>query len=354
MFRSVRLWYWVGGLLTFAVAGIALGWGREGDSNEPFLLFLIWGLVGLAAEVAALLASLSRDAKQTAPFHAPPADGEVELASVEGVRTVSNARDSRYRQYTGWEGEIAAPIDHESFGRKSSPPLWGRVVLISLFIGRDGRRWSDETIAEAHASLRKSAVWIEREAIRWDARVNVDLADAYFVVEDEQDEDVAIGFVPEGDRQGPIEERAVSKALIAMSRAAGRLGFHDARDLVQRISGRIEADVHVWLVHPLRAGRSLAVPLERTEMAGVSLAVCYAREASFPEPLTKSPYSDPTTIAHELLHLFGATDKYAVPLRSFPAQSVTSRDIMRLSFDSLSRLRIDPKTAEEIGWTRRV
>ncbi len=59
---------------------------------------------------------------------------------------------------------------------------------------------------------------------------------------------------------------------------------------------------------------------------------------------------DPTTVAHELLHLFGATDKYGVALRSFRPGSVTSRDIMRLNHDLLSRMTIDPLTASEVGW----
>jgi len=65
----------------------------------------------------------------------------------------------------------------------------------------------------------------------------------------------------------PIEACATSKALIDLSRAAARLGFRDAEDWLRRINPRIEADVHVWLLHPRRAGRSLAVPHDRTELA---------------------------------------------------------------------------------------
>ncbi len=73
-------------------------------------------------------------------------------------------------------------------------------------------------------------------------------------------------------------------------------------------------------------------------VAGVGLAICYAREASFPEPLAGPGRVDPTTVAHELLHLFGATDKYGVPLDNFPPGSVPRRDIMRLDEDRLDRL----------------
>ena len=60
--------------------------------------------------------------------------------------------------------------------------------------------------------------------------------------------------------------------------------------------------------------------------------------------------TDPVTIVHEVLHLFGASDKYGVPLRSFAPGSVTNRDVMRLDETSLLRVQIDPLTAREIGW----
>ena len=56
------------------------------------------------------------------------------------------------------------------------------------------------------------------------------------------------------------------------------------------------------------------------------------------------------TVAHEFLHLFGATDKYNVSLDAFPRGTVTDRDIMRLTSERLSRLRIDLGTATEVGW----
>ena len=55
-------------------------------------------------------------------------------------------------------------------------------------------------------------------------------------------------------------------------------------------------------------------------------------------------------IAHEVLHLFGASDKYGVPLDSFRSGQVTHRDIMRMDARRLERLRVDPLTASEVGW----
>ncbi len=225
--------------------------------------------------------------------------------------------------------------------------------MLSVFLGRDGRSWSDEEIARAACRLEKAGRWVEREAIRWGAPVNLDLADTYFAVDIPEPDDVEVTFVPQGDRMEPFEAHATSKALIDSSRAAAAPRLSRCRGLAgqNQPEGRRRRS-RVWLLHPRRAGRSLAVPLDDTDLAGVSLAVCYAREANFPEPLTGPPFTDPVTVVHELLHLFGASDKYGVSLRSFPPGTVTSRDVMRLSESSLSRLRIDPATAREIGWGR--
>jgi hypothetical protein len=266
-----------------------------------------------------------------------------------GVRSEPNPSDPRFHRFLAREPDAPDSTDRDP-RTQATLPLLGRVVLISVFIGRDGQSWTDAEIARAHAALLRAGTWIEREAIRWNAPVNLELAETYFVVDDDETEDVEIAFFPKGEMMQPFEVHAVTKALTGASRAATRLGFQDAVDLIGKINPRVQADARVWLLHPRQAGHSLAIPLEETELAGVSLVVCYACEANFPEPLTRPPFTDPVTIVHELLHLFGASDKYGVSLRTFPAKSVTTREIMRLDEPSLSRSRIDPLTAQEIGW----
>ena len=232
----------------------------------------------------------------------------------------------------------------------TNPPLLGRVALVSVFVGRDGRAWTDLEVSRCLEGLERVGLWIEREASRRDVPVNVSLVDTYFQVEDDVVDRVEVEFTPEGDDVGPMEANASTKAIAGASRAAALLGFRDVADLLGRINARVQADSRVWLFHLRRAGRSLAIPASECDVSGVGLAVCFAREASFPEPLAGAGRLDTTTVAHEMLHLFGASDKYGVSLRSFPAGSVSARDIMRLNHDSLFRMTIDPLTASEIGW----
>lgn len=240
--------------------------------------------------------------------------------------------------------------------------MLGRVVILSLFIGRHGASWSDEEIAHAHRALERAASWVEREAMRWRAAVNFELADTYFVADDEVEEDVVVEFaprggstlgfgdVPRGEDVDLFDANDIVKIVAGASRAAARLGFADIADLVEQAESRLDADATVWLLHLRSEGRSMAIPEEVTALAGVNLAACYAREADLPGPLLGPVFSDPITFAHEILHLFGAEDKYGVPLSRYDRRMLTDRDIMVLAHESLPRLRIDPLTALEIGW----
>lgn len=343
-----RPWIWLIGVALTGAVALLIPWPTEAASLVPVALFCLVGLVAAMAQFIAALRSNAVQARRSYPADAEPADGRVGWAKVVGIAGEPNRFDFRFRHFLSLdESPLLAPP-----GGRGDPVLWGRVVLFSLFVGRDGRSWSSAEIARTHKSLIRAGEWIEREAIRWSAAVNIELADTVFVAEDDSAEDVEIGFVPQGDEQGPLEARAVENALASASRAAARLGFADVADLVERIGPRVEADGRVWLVHPRRAGRSIAALERDSGLPGVNLAVCYAREAGFSEPLVGPTFADPVTFVHELMHLFGAEDKYGVPLTRFPRKSVTERDVMRLSVEHLSRLRVDPLTASEIGWLR--
>jgi len=345
---ATRLRYGLVGVLI----GLSLAWAIQPAPGTGFYLMAFWMsffALAVMGEVVILIRRIRRLPPPSDPIDTRPADGRVEVTAILGVRGEANLRDPRFRRFLALEAEEGPT---RTANRRAPPPLSGRVVLVSAFIGRDGTDWSAAEVAGAHAALTRAGEWIERQAIRWEAPVNVALAETYFAMKDDHAEDVEVTFVPEGDGAGPFEADAAVKAVAAFSRAARCLGFRDAVDLTDQARRRVEADALVWVMHPRRAGRSHAVRHDDDTLPGVALAVCYPREANFPEPLAGPPFVDPVTIVHELMHLFGASDKYGVPLRTFPPRSVTPRDVMRLNFESLPRLRVDPLTAAEIGWRR--
>ncbi|GAC1336485.1 MAG: hypothetical protein NVSMB14_04100 [Isosphaeraceae bacterium] len=333
-------------LLGLMVAGLGAIFSDEG--REPLVVIVELSVFALFGEIVSQVVRLRRPEtiSRPIPLNAKPPDGAIGTAKLRGVRGEANSVDATFQKFVSIDQETT-PAPRET---RELPALWGRAAIVSLFVGRDGKRWSDKEIAEAHKSIERAGLWIEREASRWNAPVNIEVAETYFETMEEKDEDVEIGFVSEPDGVAPLERHAGTKALVEFSRAAARLGFVDAGDLTTKIEARIDADVCVWLLHERRGGRSFALPKDESSLPGVALAVCYAREANFPEPLKRAPFADPITFVHEIFHLFGATDKYGVSLSEYPPKSVTSRDVMRLDYESLDRLRVDRLTAAEIGW----
>lgn len=339
----------------FALAGfVAVELARSsGWSGSTVSLAVLLGSVGgLLVEAAMLVSGQVRDLGRStaAPAGARPADGVVETLAMAGVLGSSPLDSSPWKRFCRVDPDATEAGRAGGGSGFENPALLGQVGLVSVFVGRDGHPWTDREIRDAHESLRSVARWVEREAMAWSSPVNVGLVDTYFQVEDDHEAAVELGFVAEGGEVGPMEADSTTKSMAGASRAASLLGFLDVADLVGRINPKVSADATVWLFHLKSRGRSHAIPAGDRVVRGVGLAICHARESSFPEPLLGPGRVDPTTVAHELMHLFGASDKYGIGLADFPPKSVGRRDVMRLDEDRLDRLKIGKLTAAEVGW----
>jgi hypothetical protein len=324
--------------------------------DAPMLvsMALIWGFTIATVEAVALIIRAQGPGQPEVPIGATPADGVVGVAMFRSVRVEKNDHDPRFGRIVVIEAE---PGDRSAPPRRCRPTLLGRVVVVPLFVERDGDRgrWTQAEIAQTLALLIRSGVWIEREAIRYRAPVNLEVADGYIVAADETPRpQQAIDFDVEGDRVRPVEVNESVELVASCSRAVARLdlgaGVADLASLLDRLERRIDADRIAWLILPRSAGQSQAIQESISGIPAGRLAICYAREAEFVGALSGPAFVDPVSVVHELLHLFGASDKYGIPLDAFPHASVTRWDVMRLDDERLSRLRIDPLTAREVGW----
>ena len=351
-------------VLSVLAAALAAWLARESETLRGLELWVAAIAAGLTILIINLRRAIGADnaSNSVPPSHPGPgpvqASSTVSIVPLSSVQKIANFRNRKFQRFeSGAEPpEIDPPPLQLSarIARCQPPELRGNWVMVSLFVGCDGRPWSESEIAGRLDSLLHAGRWVAAEASRYRMPLALGVCDTYFAVEDDSTERIEIGFAAEGDDMGPAEADQATKALILMSRGARQLGFRDATDMVEKIAARLPGSRSVWLLHIRRGGRSLAIPLDLTELQGVCLAVCYAREASFTEPVVKVPGPDPVTFVHELLHLFGATDKYGVPLSEFPLGAVTAYDVMRLDQTRLARLRVDPLTAAEIGWVSRM
>lgn len=344
---SAKLGFWILGFLCALIAASTIA----EDAFPAARVVVASGVMVVLGLTGEIVASGRSRAVACRPLDDRQADGRIDIAKLRGVRRELNREDERFGSFLGLEtDESTTNDDTREMSRKRSPHLLGRVAIVSLFLGRDDVAWTERELSDAHAELIRAGEWIEGQARRYGARVNLEVADTYFVHDDRTPDEVAIGFYFEGDRVGPFEHNAGMKALVRASRAALALGFEDASDLFAQIGARLNVNETIWLIHPRQAGRSFAMPHETSEWEGLSLANCYPVSAPFPERLSGEARIDPVTVVHEILHLFGASDKYGRPLRSFRWKTVTNREVMRLDEVRLDRLRIDPLTAAELGW----
>ena len=348
---TTRVGYWWSGAVVGAGVAQMLAYTQDAGCDGRFGFLAFWGGVfsmGLFGEVVVAIRGWRSRCRAAPSRDTSPADGVVEIATAAEVDGEANARDPRFNRFLARNGGTLQMRKAEAGPRR----LLGRVAFASLFLGRDGKSWSDEEIARAHASILRAGEWIEREAMRLGAAVNVVVADTYFAATDPLPEPpVELAIVTSEHEEGLSDARAEVRLVASASRAAAVLGFRDVADLASQVAARIVADAVVWIIHPRSAGRSFVVGERESGMRGTNLAVCYAAEDGLPGRLHGPPFTDPATIAHEVLHLFGASDKYGASLSGFPGKSVTRRDVMRLDVEVLSQLRIDPATAAEIGWS---
>lgn len=308
------------------------------------------GLVILAMGIA-LTRRLRQSASTPIVRDDQPADGVVDFVVLASSRGVPNSADPRIARFVGLDSLIATgPSSPSSRARDG---LRGRLTLLSIFLGRDGTAWTDNEIAQAHRFLAKAGEWIEREAQAWSVPLKVAIPMTYFATTDDEPRALlALVMAHEEYRSGLFHPEETSRVLAACSAWAQQIAYRDLAEFHEEIVRRVETDHLLWLIHSRSSGRSEWVDGSETGLGGLGVAVCYAREADAPGPLPDRPYLDPVTVVHELLHAFGASDKYGTSLRRFEPADVSDRDIMRLDSERLSQVRIDPLTAREIGWYR--
>ncbi len=332
-------------------AGFVLALAAVSVLDPPFIgrggLILLVLLGGLLAALLTTIVHTLADDRPARRVAQEPADGFVPVVSLEGVESMPNAERPEIRQFTGLDARFAASRTREKSPRLE---LSGRVAVFSIFVGRDGFGWSNREIAEAYDSLLRMGRWLERQAASWRAPLDLELVGTYFAAIDEREEDVELAASLDPYENTIDEVDTDVRGIASAGRVAARLGFSDLPTMTARIDGLVDHERTVWFVHFRRAGRSRAIKADVLSLPGAGLALCYARESTASAPLVGLPYVDPVTLVHELLHLFSATDKYGTSLETFPRLTVTSRDVMRLDLNRLSRLRVDALTAWEVGW----
>ncbi len=324
--------FWCGLAAVLAIGLVAL---PPGPDREIFAILM------LAAGLGKLTLDLRiRSMRKPGPTLASDLVDALQTRPLEGL--------PGYRRVLG----PGRPVTKSLVPDGGSPILKGRLKLATFLLGRDGRDWTDAEIAAVIQATQSAADWLAGEADQWEIPLTIEIQKELVIGTNDAPRSPGELVMAMDEFDSSLEDFEESAAVVrAASGVAAELGFRDLPTLVACLNDPLADDVAVvWMIHSLSQGQSHYLDATETEVPGLRLAVCYVHEELPDAPWRGPIFADRVTIAHELLHAFGATDKYQASTTRYPRGAVSEWEVMLLHHKALGRLRVDPLTAREIGW----
>ena len=223
----------------------------------------------------------------------------------------------------------------------SARHLSGNICVLYLFVGTETSKWSQDEIEATAQKLYAAEDWLKAEALRYGKKVEFH---NYSIKRQLTDNNIP---------SDPFKSDAVNYPKTVLR----RFGYNSNRELRNILTRKTGCQQFLVLVFPRVAGRCFASAVNRNMARNDS-------GRSLPECCMLYHISNDTgrelqvgRIAHEMLHLFGAWDFYAVNAddkeRSEKAAELYPTSIMLRSYGDISERTIDPLTAWLTGLSRK-
>jgi len=223
----------------------------------------------------------------------------------------------------------------------SARHLSGNVCVLYLFVGTESSKWTQDEIEATAQKLYAAEDWLKAEALRYGKKVDFH---NYSIKRQLTDNSIP---------SNPFEPNAVDYPKTVLR----RFGYNSNRELNNILTRKTGCQQFLVLVFPHIAGRCYASAVNRNMARPGS-------GRSMPECCVLYHISNDTgrelqvgRIAHEMLHLFGAWDFYAVNAndkeRSERAAELYPTSIMLRSYGDITQRTIDPLTAWLTGLSRK-
>ena len=226
-------------------------------------------------------------------------------------------------------------------GVGSARHMSGNICVLYLFVGTETSQWSQDEIEAIAQKLYAAEDWLKAEALRYGKKVEFH---NYSIKRQLTDNNIP---------SDPFKPDAVNYPKTVLR----RFGYSSNRELHDILSRKTNCQQFLVLIFPRISGRCYASAVNRN----------MARNGSgrtLPECCMLYQISNDTgrelqvgRIAHEMLHLFGAWDFYAVNAddkeRSERAAELFPTSIMLRSYGDITQRSIDPLTAWLTGLSRK-
>ena len=219
----------------------------------------------------------------------------------------------------------------DQFSSKEYLSLTGDIKILSVFVETSYGNWEEDEIDYTLQEYAAAQDWIVEEADYFGQYVEFD--EAYF----SQDNGSVI-FLEQTPRRGVSPRNTINSVMT-------KLNYRDLDDFMNYNRIRMKEDKFKILLFVKSNDRSHAY--NYWSMSDVDLAIVYCRH-------TVGVLTDRYTIAHEILHQFGAWDLYMGKSQTeSSAKNAKERwphSVMISTFRDKELLVIDELTAWRLGW----
>jgi len=221
----------------------------------------------------------------------------------------------------------------------SAHSLKGKVCVLSVFVSEPLNQFEWDEKLEIVKRQKKAQDWIINEAIRY--QINVEFENRWVGLR----KDITTYKIPQKG------ERAQRREWIAeVMKKVGYVNVTTFYSSLKRLTGASNIAI---IFYAKQSGRSFAISCSQCKVSDnrfLETAVVYQKWESG----RHDKYLD-QTIAHELLHLFGAWDLYEgesslTREKAELAKQMFPDDIMHTQMDDIERVKITSLTAWLIGW----
>jgi len=221
----------------------------------------------------------------------------------------------------------------------SAYELKGNVYTLSVFISRQGKGgWTDEEKRKVLAKQSEAMSWLKTQALNYGIKVNFEACGVYGF-----EEDIKMTTIERGTASGNEPGDWVSRMLY-------KLGYKSSLDIVKWVHSKTNAQQIQVLIYAKGRGRSYAMSSREgvdKEQHFVEGAIVYEQNNDGQEMLA-------STIAHEILHLYGAWDLYQNQYQSSVnderSRLLFPNSIMRIVSHDINELEVDEVSAWLAGW----
>jgi len=240
---------------------------------------------------------------------------------------------------------LALDPNNDFRGIGSAKTLSGKTYVLVLFVSQEGKKeWGKTEKSAIMKKVKQATGWISDKTKKFGK------SNSFSVYSLGKKNDIKLRYIPSGPYERLYSNDVINQAMIA----AGYVNNAEFLDYVQQ---KAAYDNCLVLVFSNTQGLSYALPLSRISYQNNIKSGCPPNQLEGCVVFNK--YTDgrniaAPTIAHEILHLFGAIDLYDTKgnkQRDETLKKHFPNSIMRRVNYTFNNLEIDPFTAYQTGLT---